>query len=79
MGKDMVRIYEHSQYQLSTYSLKAPVSSSSEPKKSSNIKLTTTSVHSAADKNQKKSVLYSQNTIQNDATHLRLVNNKCVY
>ena len=68
MGKDIGRIYKHSQYQLSTSSLKAPVSSSSEPQTSSAIELTTTSVPSATDKHQNNYVLYSQNTIQNDAT-----------
>ena len=68
MGKDIGQIYKHSQSQLSTFPIKTPVSSSSEPQTSSAIELTTTSVPSVTDKNQKKSVLYSQNTIQNDAT-----------
>ena len=68
MGKDIGKIYKHSQSQLSTSSLKAPVSSSSEPQTSSAIELTTTSVPSATDKHQNNYVLYSQNTIQNDAT-----------
>ena len=38
------------------------------PKKTSAIKLTTTSVSSIRDKNQNNSVLYSENTIQNYAT-----------
>ena len=42
MGKDIGRIYKYSQSQLSTSSLKAPVSLSSEPRTSSDIKLTTT-------------------------------------
>ena len=49
-------------------SLNTPVSSSSEPQKSLGIELTTTSVPYVADKHQKHSVLYSQNTTQNDAT-----------
>ena len=68
MGKDIGKIYNHSQSQLSTFSLKALISSSSEPQKSSAIKLTTMSVPSAAEKNQNNYVLYSQNTIQIDAT-----------
>ena len=50
MGKYIGRIYKHSQSQLSTLSLKTPVSSSSEPKTSSAIKLTTTSVPYVTDK-----------------------------
>ena len=68
MGKDIGWIYKHSQPQLSTLSLKAPVSSSSEPQTSSDIELTTTSVLSETEKYQNNYVLYSQNTIQNDAT-----------
>ena len=71
----MGRIYKHSQYQLSTLSLTALVISYSEPQKSPVIKLTTTSVPSATYKHQNNYVLYSQNSIQNDVTHLRLVNN----
>ena len=47
---------------------KAPVSSSSDPQTSSAIELTTTSIPFVRDKNQNNYVLYSQNTIQNDAT-----------
>ena len=54
MVKDIGKIYKHSQYQLSTLSIKAPVSSSSEPQKYSSIKLTTTSVPYITDKHQKK-------------------------
>ena len=68
MGKDIGRIYKHSQSQLSTLSPKASVSSSSDSQKYSAIELTTTSVPSVIEKNQNNSVLYSQNTIQNDAT-----------
>ena len=68
MGKDIERIYKHDQYQLLTLSLKAPVSSYSEPQKSSAIELSTTSVPSATEKRQNNFVLYSQNTIQNDTT-----------
>ena len=65
MGKDIRQIYKYSQSQLSTSSLKAPVSSSSDPQTSSAIELLTTPVPSVKDKNQNDSVLYSQNTIQN--------------
>ena len=68
MVKDIGRIYKYSQSQLSNSSLKAPVSSSSEPQTYSAIKLTTTPVPSARNKHQNNYVLYSQNTIQNDAT-----------
>ena len=68
MGKDIERIYKHSQPQLSTSSLKAPVSSSSDPQTSSVIELKTTPFPSVTDKNQNNSVFNSQNTIQNDAT-----------
>ena len=68
MSKDIGQIYKHSQSQLSTSSLKAPVSLSSDTQISSAIKLTTTPVPSVTDKNQNNSILYSQNTIQNDAS-----------
>ena len=68
MGKDIGRIYKHSKYQLSTSSPKALVSLSSEQQISSVIELTTTSVPSATDKHKNNSVLYYQNTTQNDAT-----------
>ena len=68
MEKDIRRINKHSQSQLSTLSLKTPVSSSSEPQISSAIKLTKMSVPSVTDKIQNNSALYSQNTIHNDAT-----------
>ena len=68
MGKDIGQIKKHSQYQLSTSSLKAPVSSSSDPQTPSAISLTATHVPSVTDKNQNNSVLYYQNTIQNYAT-----------
>ena len=68
MGKYTGKIYKHSQYQISTLSLKIPVSLSSEPQTSSAIELTTAYVPSTTDKHQNNSVLYSQNTIQNDAT-----------
>ena len=68
MGKYIGQIYKHGQYQLSTLPLKASVSSSSEPQTSSDIELTTTSVLSETEKYQNNYVLYSQNTIQNDAT-----------
>ena len=75
MGKNIGQIYKHSLYQISTFSLKAPISSSSESQTSSAIKLTTTSVPSARDKHLNNSVFYSQNTIQNDAT---IINNDCI-
>ena len=68
MGKEIGQIYKHSQYQLSTLLIKAPVSSFSEPQTFSAIKLTTTSVPYITDKHQKNSVLCSQNTTKNDAT-----------
>ena len=68
MRKDIGRIYKHSQSQLSSFPLKAPVSPSSGPQTSSAIELTTTYVPSVTYKNQKHYVLYSQNTIQNNAT-----------
>ena len=68
MGKYIERIYKHSQSQLSTLSLKTPVSSSSEPQTSSAIELTTSSVPYVTDKHQNNYVFYSKNTIENDAT-----------
>ena len=68
MGKDIGRIYKHSQSQISNSSIKAPVSSSSEYQTSSAIKLKTTSVPFIIEKHQNNSVLCSQNTTQNDAT-----------
>ena len=68
MGKEIGQLYKHSQSQLSTLSLKAPVSSSSESQTASTIKLKTTFVLSARDKHQKNSLFYSQNTIQNSVT-----------
>ena len=68
MGKDIGRIYKYSQSQLSTFSLKAPVSSYSETQTSSAIELKTTSVSYVTDKNQNNYVLYSQNTIHNDVS-----------
>ena len=56
MGKDIGRIYKYGQYQLSTLSLKAPGSSSSDPQTASSIELKTTSVPSARNKNQNNSV-----------------------
>ena len=53
MGKDIGQIDKHGQSQLSTLSLKTPVSSSPEPQTSSAIKLTTTSVPFVTKKNQK--------------------------
>ena len=53
MGKDIGRIYKYSNFQLSTFSLKTPVSSSSEPQKYSAIEPTTMSVPSTTDKHEK--------------------------
>ena len=72
MGKDIGRIYKYGQSQLSTFPLKAPVSTSSDTPKLSAIELTTTSVSSIGDENKNNYVLYSQNTIQNYA---RITNN----
>ena len=68
MGKDIERIYKHSQSQLSTSSIKAPVISSSEPQNVFAIRITTTSVPYMTDKHQNNYVLCSQNTTQNDVT-----------
>ena len=68
MGKYIGQIYKHSQSQISTSSLKTPVSLSSEPQTSPAIELTIMSIPSVTDKNRNNYVLYSQNTIQNDAT-----------
>ena len=68
MVKDIRQIYKHSKSQLSTSSIKAPLSSSSEYQTSSAVKLTTISVPSARDKHQNNSVFNPQNTIQNYAT-----------
>ena len=68
MGKDIGKVYKHSQSQLSTSSLKEPVSSSSAPQTSSAIERTKTSVPSVTDKNQNNYVLCSQDTIHNDVS-----------
>ena len=68
MGKDIGKIYKHSQSQISTSSIKAHVSSSPEPQTFSDIKLTKTSVPSITDKHQNNYVLCSQKTTHNDAT-----------
>ena len=68
MGKDIGQIYKHSQSQLLTSSIKAPVSLSQESQTSSAIKVTTTSIPSIIYKHQNNYVLCSQNTIQNDET-----------
>ena len=68
MRKDIGLIYKHSKSQLSTLSIKAPVSSYSESQTSSAIKYKKTSVPSITDKHQNNYFLCSQNTIQNDAT-----------
>ena len=68
MVKAIRRIYKYSPSQISTLSIKAPDSSSSDTQTSSAIEVTTTSVPSVGDKNQNNSVLYSQNTIHNDVS-----------
>ena len=68
MGKDIGRIYKHSQSQLSILSFKEPVSSSSAPQTSSSIKLTTTYVPSVRDKKQNNSIFCSKNSIHNDVS-----------
>ena len=75
MGKDIGKIYKHSQYQLSNPSIKEPVVSSSDSQTSTSIKLTITSVSSDIDKKQTNSILCSQNTTQND---LNITNNEDV-
>ena len=65
MGKDIGNCFKHSQFQISTLSLKAPVISSSASQTSSAVELTTTSVPSVREKNQNNSAFCSQNTIQN--------------
>ena len=52
MKKEMGQNYKHSQYQISTSSMKEPVISSSETQISSAIKLTTTYIPSETDKHQ---------------------------
>ena len=59
MGKGIGRIYKHGQSQISNLSLKAPVSSSSEPQTLSAIELKTTHVPSITYKNQNNSVFNS--------------------
>ena len=68
MGKDIGRFYKHSQSELSTFSIKEPVSSSSISQTYSAINLTTTYFPYIPDKHQNNSVLCSQNTINNDET-----------
>ena len=67
-GTDIRQIYRHSQYQLSTLSLKTPASSSSEPQTSSTIELTTMSIPTSTDKHYNNYTLCYKNTIQNYAT-----------
>ena len=50
MGKEIGKMYKHSQYQLSTPSTKAPVLSSLASQSSSSIELTTTYVPYIIDK-----------------------------
>ena len=68
MVKDMGLIYKHSQYQLSTLSLKTSVSSSPKPQKSPAIEFTTKPAPYVTEKHQNNYILCSQNTIQNDST-----------
>ena len=67
-AKPLDEIKKYSQSQISTSSLKAPVSSSSAPQSSLAIELTTMSVPSVRYKNQNNYVLCSQNTIHNDVS-----------
>ena len=66
MGKDIGRIYKHSQPQLTTHSFKEPVLESLASQTSSSIKLTTASVPSVRDKKQNNSILCSENSTHND-------------
>ena len=50
MGRDIGQLYKHSQSHLSTFPLKAPDSSSSDPQKSPAIELSTTHVPIVTDK-----------------------------
>ena len=72
MGKYIGPIYNYSQYQLSTTSIKKSVFSFLASKTSSSIYSTRTCVSSIIDKEQTYSILCSQNTTQND---LRITNN----
>ena len=56
MGKDIFRIYKHSQFHLPTLLIKEPVILSSAPQTSSFIELTITSVSSVIGKKQSDSV-----------------------
>ena len=66
MGKYIGRIYKYSQSQISTFSPKAPVGSSSASQIPSAAESTTTPVPYVRDKNQNNYVLYSPNIIHND-------------
>ena len=63
MGKDMGNFYKHSQSQLSTPSIKAPVLLSLASQTSSSIQLKRTSVPSFIDKKQTNPGLRSKNSI----------------
>ena len=65
MGKDIQKIYKHSQSQLSNPSIKAPVLSYLASQTSSSIELTITSVPSVTDKKQTNPVLCSEDSIKN--------------
>ena len=64
--RQWTNLQKNGQYQLSTTSIKSPVSSSSYYQTSSSIELTITYVSFIIDKNQTNSVLWSKNSIQND-------------
>ena len=72
MGKDIGRICKHSQHQISTPSIKAPVLSYVDSKTSSSIELTIISVPSVIENKQKNSVFGAKNCIQTD---LSITNN----
>ena len=72
MGKDIGKFYKHSQYQISTPSIKAPVISYLASQTSSSIVLTINSVPSVRDKKQTNSVFCSEKFIQN---YLSITNN----
>ena len=72
MGKDIGHIYKHSQYQLSTPSIKKRVFHLQLSQTSYYFKFKRTCVSSIIDKEKTDSVLCSQNTIHND---LNITNN----
>ena len=76
MGKDIGKIYKHSQSQLSTRSNKAPVLSFLASQTLSSIEMRITSIPSVRDKEQTNYVLCSKNSIQND---LNITNNDDIH